>query len=68
MKILVECHHTIGDVVMTFSTQNNFRNLYLDAEIQYLGGLEAEIPLILNTGNVSKVHIYNVNELFLKKI
>lgn len=62
MKILVECHHTIGDVVMTFPALNNLRNLYPDAEIQYLGGLEAEIPLISNTGNVSKVHIYNVKE------
>lgn len=62
MKILVECHHTIGDVVMTFPALNNLRNLYPDAEIQYLGGLEAEIPLILNTGNILKVHIYNVKE------
>ena len=62
MRILVECHHAIGDVVMTFPALNNLRKLYPDAEIHYLGGMKAEIPLILNTKNVEKVHIYNVKE------
>ena len=62
MKILLECHHAIGDVVMTFPALHNLRELYPQAQIDYLGGLQAEIPLIMNTGNVEQCFIYDVKK------
>lgn len=62
MKILVECHHGIGDVVMTLPALKNLRAIYPDARIVYMGGLECERALLMHTGLVDDVYIYNVRE------
>lgn len=68
MKILVECHHGIGDVVMTLPALENLRALYPNARIVYMGGLACERALLLHTGLVDGVCIYNVREEGLREL
>lgn len=61
-RILVECHHTLGDVIMTLPALVNLRNTYPDAQIDYMCGLENEVQLLKSTKLVDQTFIYNVKE------
>ena len=61
-KILVECHHALGDVVMTLPALNNLRTKYPDAQIDYMCGLKNEVPLLEHISLVDRVYVYNVKE------
>ena len=59
MKMLIECHHGIGDVVMTFPALYNLRELYPDAQIDILLGIEAVAPIVEMTKLINHYYILN---------
>lgn len=59
-KILVECHHGIGDLVMTFPAISKIREMNPDAEIHMLVRNEQQKELMLNIGLANKCYTYDV--------
>lgn len=57
MKILIECHHGIGDVVMTFPALYNLRKLYPKAQIDMLLGIDAVVPIVKMTDFIDDTYV-----------
>lgn len=59
-KILVECHHGIGDLVMTFPAIKEIRKKNPDSEIHMLVRNEQQKELMLDIGLVDKCYTYDI--------
>lgn len=59
-RILVECHHAIGDVIMTFPALKRLREAFPKAEIHMICGTKEEIALIRLLGIIDRYYVLNV--------
>lgn len=67
-KILVECHHGIGDLVMTFPAIEKIKENNPNDEIHMLVRNEQQKELILDIGMADKCYTYDVVTSSVKKL
>lgn len=67
-KILIECHHGIGDLIMTLPAIIQIREKYPQAEIHMLVRDEQQQNLLLTTGLVQKCYMLNIVDVSIYKL
>ena len=59
-KIIVECHHAMGDVLMTFPALQKLYEVFYGIRIDFICGAKEQIPLIEQSGIVHTCYVLNV--------
>lgn len=67
-KIIVECHHAVGDVVMVFPALKRLREAFPETEIHMICGMEEQIPLIRQLGIIDHYYVLNVKTDSCKEV